>query len=111
MRVFRCPLRHGMTSARGSATVAVPVSVTAVSKQFGSAKAPVPVIDRVSLALQPGEFVALLGPSGCGKSTLLRLLAGLDRPTRGAIALGDEPVRGVDPRCSVVFQEPRLLPW
>lgn len=91
--------------------MAVPVSLTAVSKHFGPAKAPVPVIDRVSLAIQPGEIVALLGPSGCGKSTLLRLLAGLDRPTAGTIRLDRAPVRGVDPRCAVVFQEPRLLPW
>jgi ABC-type nitrate/sulfonate/bicarbonate transport system ATPase subunit len=108
---FSLSRQERVTSARGIADVALPVSVTSISKHFGPARASLPVIDRVSLAIQPGEFLALLGPSGCGKSTLLRLLAGLDRPTHGSVALGDEPVRGVDSRCSVVFQEPRLLPW
>jgi sulfonate transport system ATP-binding protein len=65
----------------------------------------------VSLTLHRGEIVAVLGGSGCGKSTLLRLVAGLDRPTSGSIALDgvviDEPHREI----GVVFQEPRLLPW
>ncbi len=44
------------------------------------------MLDKVSFAVEPGRFVALLGPSGCGKSTLLRLLAGLDHPTSGYVA-------------------------
>ncbi len=56
-------------------------------------------------------MVALLGASGSGKSTLLRLVAGLDQPTQGRIEIDGKPVRGIDSRCAVVFQEPRLLPW
>jgi sulfonate transport system ATP-binding protein len=60
------------------------------------------VLNGLDLEVPKGQFVALLGHSGCGKSTLLRIIAGLD-----AEAVGD-----VDkPRCAVVFQEPRLLPW
>lgn len=65
----------------------------------------------VDIEIEPGEVVALLGSSGSGKSTLLRLVAGLDRPTDGRIEIDGKAVRGVDPRCAIVFQEPRLLPW
>ena len=59
-----------------------------------------------SLSLEPGETVALIGPSGCGKSTALRLLAGLERPTRGRAVLAS--AKG---ETSVVFQAPTLMPW
>jgi NitT/TauT family transport system ATP-binding protein len=63
-----------------------------------------PVLDRIDLAVAPGEFVCLLGASGCGKSTLLSLIAGLSTPTSGGIEVT------VD-RPALMFQEPALLPW
>jgi ABC-type nitrate/sulfonate/bicarbonate transport system ATPase subunit len=87
------------------------VVISGVSRSFGRADTVLAVLQGVNLTIDPGEFLAILGPSGCGKSTLLRMIAGLDRPTSGTVRLGSEPVTDVDPRCAVVFQEPRLLPW
>jgi phospholipid/cholesterol/gamma-HCH transport system ATP-binding protein len=63
------------------------VEATALAKSLGGR----PVLDRVELAVQPGETVVILGPSGCGKSTLLRCLVGLERPDRGTVR-----IQGVD---------------
>ena len=70
-----------------------------------------PVLQRVSLDVAAGEFVALLGPSGCGKSTLLRLVAGLEPADSGRLLADGEPISGPDPSRVVVFQDPTLYPW
>jgi len=72
---------------------------------------PLPVLDRISLHIGRGEFVALLGPSGCGKSTLLRLVAGLNTPSVGSLLVDGEAIEGPDPSRVVVFQDPTLYPW
>ena len=93
------------------ATTGARIDVQGVSHWFGSRANPLQVLDNVDLAIQPGEFVALLGPSGCGKSTLLRLIAGLEAPTRGRILQDDAPITEPDPSRVVVFQDPTLYPW
>jgi NitT/TauT family transport system ATP-binding protein len=97
--------------AAPQAVVGASLDVTAVSHQFALHGKSLPVLDRISLRAEPGEFVALLGPSGCGKSTLLRLVAGLELPTSGALFVDDEPIVGPDPSRVLVFQDPTLYPW
>ena len=88
------------------------IAVHQVSHQFAQAQGGhLPVLDKVSLQVQPGEFVALLGPRGCGKSTLLRLVAGLEAPTAGQITQDGQPITRPDPSRIVVFQDPTLFPW
>ena len=71
-----------------------------------------------TLALQPtsvevadNDFITILGPSGCGKSTLLRIVAGLDTPTVGRVALDDQAVTGPGADRGMVFQSYTLFPW
>ena len=87
------------------------VTLRQVSKSFQGNQTALPVLQNIQLAIANGEFVAVLGPSGCGKSTLLRLIGGLERPSSGTVQLGNQIVRDVDPRCALMFQEPRLFPW
>ena len=65
----------------------------------------------VNLSLKPGEFACLLGPSGCGKSTLLRIITGLDTATTGRVLYRSQPLRGVNPHATIVFQTFALYPW
>jgi NitT/TauT family transport system ATP-binding protein len=87
------------------------LTVADVSHAFALHGALLPVLDRMSFAVEPGEFVALLGPSGCGKSTLLRLIAGLDQPSSGSIESRGERIVAPHPSRVVVFQDPTLYPW
>ncbi len=83
------------------------LSANHVFHHYGS----LPVLEDVSLRVEPGEIVAIVGPSGSGKSTLLRMLGGLERPDAGNILLGgDAPADTLNP-ITFVFQDFALLPW
>lgn len=71
------------------------------------------VIHDISLAIDDGEFIALVGPSGCGKSTLLRMIAGLEEITDGDVSIGGQVVNAMTPRernIAMVFQSYALYP-
>jgi NitT/TauT family transport system ATP-binding protein len=68
-------------------------------------------LDAIDLRVTEREIVAIVGPNGSGKSTLLRVISGLLPPDDGSVLAFGSPVRGVDARIGLVFQEPRLLPW
>jgi NitT/TauT family transport system ATP-binding protein len=69
------------------------------------------VLDDVTLAAAPAEFLALVGPSGCGKTTLLQILDGLLPATRGRVLVDGQSVTSPGRERALVFQEAALLPW
>ncbi|MER6914676.1 ABC transporter ATP-binding protein [Streptomyces sp. NPDC000594] len=86
------------------------ISLHNVSKSYGRAPR---AVDRLTLGVAPGEFLALLGPSGCGKTTVLRLIAGLEHPTDGELLLDGEPAGQLAPGArdmAMVFQDFALYP-
>ena len=65
----------------------------------------------ISIAVAPGEFVAVIGPSGCGKSTLLSLISGLVAPTDGAVLIDGKPVTGPNRKVGYMLQQDYLFEW
>lgn len=89
------------------------VELESVTKVFGTGKREESVValEDVSFSVKEKEFVCILGPSGCGKTTLIRIIAGLEKQTKGSVLLDGKPITepGRD-RC-MVFQEFALFPW
>ncbi len=105
------PVEEVGTTSPGSLSGRISVRDVSFSYDLDSP----PVLQNVSLEIQPGEFVALTGASGSGKSTLLRLLLGLDQPTSGTVLFDGKDLRSVDARAvrhqlGVVMQGARPLP-
>jgi NitT/TauT family transport system ATP-binding protein len=87
------------------------VELRRIQQIYGDRWHRVVALQDVSLTVHDGEFIALLGPSGCGKSTLLRLITGLQRPTAGQVRYRGQPVQGINPHTTIVFQTFALFPW
>jgi len=83
------------------------VSVSGLSIAFGPTRA----LDRVSLAVNDGEFVSIVGPSGCGKSTMLNVIAGLLPPLEGGTRVAGIEGNGAGSRIGYMFQKDTLLAW
>ncbi|MCR9058700.1 ABC transporter ATP-binding protein [Roseibium album] len=85
------------------------ISLSGIEKSFGATS----VLNGIDLDITDGEFLTLVGPSGCGKSTLLRILAGLEAPTSGTVAIGGIAVNDMRParrNLAMVFQSYALYP-
>ena len=68
-------------------------------------------IDNLTLSVVEREFISIVGPSGCGKSTLLHLLAGLIKPSKGEILLGDTPLAEQNDQIALMPQRDQLFEW
>jgi len=90
-----------------------------VTKSYWRDQIEIPVLDGVTITVDGGDFLGLMGPSGSGKSTLLNLLAGIDRPTRGSIRIGEVEISRLSERAlagwrarhiGFIFQLYNLIP-
>jgi NitT/TauT family transport system ATP-binding protein len=92
---------------QGLKVVARKLDISALGKWFGELEA----LRNINVAVDRGEFIALVGPSGCGKTTFLRMVAGLEPASSGSILLDGQPLCGPGRNRGFVFQNDSLLPW
>ena len=87
------------------------INVEHLNKNFIVDKQPMQVLKDINLQIKKGEFVTIVGHSGCGKSTLLKIMCGLVDYEDGIVERNGHAVDGPGPKCGMVFQDHRLLPW
>jgi len=108
------PARHtGDISSAGDSKIVVKNinQVYRRKKANGKEQADFVALSDINLSVEKGEFLAIVGPSGCGKSTLLDILAGLARPTSGAIYIDGKKITGPALDRGIVLQGYALFPW
>jgi NitT/TauT family transport system ATP-binding protein len=86
------------------------VSLDDISHAYGG-NIGTPAVEGLSLAIEEGEFAAVVGPSGCGKSTLMKLATGLQFPFKGTVQVDGQTVTRPVKIAGMAFQAPTLLPW
>ena len=87
------------------------INVEHLNKQFLVDKQPIEVLRDINLQVKKGEFITIVGHSGCGKSTLLKIMCGLVSYEDGVVERNGHAVVGPGPKCGMVFQDHRLMPW
>jgi NitT/TauT family transport system ATP-binding protein len=96
---------------RDNEAAAVPLNPMVELRDVSLKYDDMPALDRTTLDIAAGEFVAVVGPSGCGKSTLMKLVTGLLPPTTGEIRVHGRAVDGPVHGAGMAFQNATLLPW
>ena len=85
--------------------------VDTLTKAFPTPEGVVTAIDRLSISVRHGEFLAVIGPSGCGKSTLFNVIGGLIGGYEGSVTVAGQRISGPHPSVGMVFQEESTFPW
>ncbi|MCY4547676.1 MAG: ABC transporter ATP-binding protein [Defluviicoccus sp.] len=94
-----------------AAAAGATVTLDKVALRYGDPETGTLALKDTELAIEAGEFVAIVGPSGCGKSTLMRLVSGLNPATEGAVSVAGEVVTRPIKIVGMAFQNPTMLPW
>jgi NitT/TauT family transport system ATP-binding protein len=100
-----------VATGTGESAVAPKVEFRSVGLRYFGREGETEALQDISLAVAPGEFVAVIGPSGCGKSTLLSLIAGLIAPTEGSVLVDGRPVAGPNRKIGYMLQQDYLFEW
>jgi sulfonate transport system ATP-binding protein len=87
------------------------LEIAGLCKRYRIGRQAVQAVRSLDLQVAEGSFVTVVGKSGCGKTTLLRLICGLEGPDGGCVRLSGHTNDGSGRPISIVFQEPRLMPW